>query len=64
MGNVWLSRKAEWIASLKEDPRWKRRVMIEELDLQTAVMVPIVSDDHSLGVIEFFGLAEHQTRLS
>ncbi|MET0511839.1 MAG: response regulator [Thermoleophilaceae bacterium] len=63
LGNVWLSRKAESIASLKEDPRWKRRDMIEELDLQTAVMVPIVSDDHSLGVIEFFGLGEHQTRV-
>ena len=61
LGNVWLSRKAESIASLKEDPRWKRRDMIEELDLQTAVMVPIVSDDHSLGVIEFFGLGENQT---
>ncbi len=61
LGNVWQSRQAEWIASPKEDPRWKRRDLIEELALQTAVMVPIVSDDHSLGVIEFFGLDEHQT---
>jgi two-component system sensor histidine kinase/response regulator len=54
-GAVWRSRTAEWIEDCASDPRFLRPDLTNELDLRSAILVPMVVDDRCLGVVEFFG---------
>lgn len=53
-GRVWMSKKPECIEDVHTDPNFSRAKVCKQLDLNSAIGVPILKDNEIFAVIEFF----------
>src|SRR5678815_737498 len=53
-GRVWESKQPAWIDDVRQDANFPRMPAARAVGLQTAVGIPILSNNEVLAVIEFF----------
>ncbi len=53
-GTVWSSMRTAWIVDVTKDPIFTRGQLASDLELHGAFCFPILADNRSAGVIEFF----------
>ena len=57
VGRVWQSGEPIWVADFSSDPRVVQKALAQELNMQGALMFPMISGGRTLGVFAFLGLA-------
>ncbi|MBL8057476.1 MAG: diguanylate cyclase [Anaerolineales bacterium] len=55
LGQVWAERQPRWSADVRAEPDFLRLAAAEEAGLRSALAFPLVTGDHSAGVLIFFG---------
>lgn len=53
-GYVWVSKKPKWLVNISDQPLLINRSSIEEIQMQSALVFPILFRNEVIGVIEFF----------
>jgi PAS domain S-box-containing protein len=59
-GRVWASRQPAWIPQLSRDQNFPRLALACELGLRSAFACPVVIDDRTTGVVEFFTRSDRE----
>ena len=61
-GSVWMTGKAAWWSEVGREPNFPRAEAAAAAALRTAVVVPVVAREETLGVVEFFAPESRSAR--
>ena len=53
-GRVWASGRPAWVLNIADDDNFPRADAASEADLHGAIALPLVSDDETVGAVDFF----------